>query len=98
MIALKSEVGYMDNSVSYLAFESTSARLERINKRLWIALLVLIVALIGTNAGWIYYESQWKYVETTTVTQDVDASDGGNATINDGVHINGESETDSIDN
>lgn len=77
-------------SVSYLAFESSMARMERTSKRLWIVILVLIVALIGTNVGWIWYESQWKYVEATTVTQDLDASDGGNAIVNDGVHINGE--------
>lgn len=91
----------MENSelkdISYIAFESSQARMERVNKRLWIALLVLIVALVGTNAGWIYYEAQWQYVEssTQTVTQDLDASDGGDAIINDGVHINGESETNS---
>ena len=79
MIALKSEVGYMDNSVSYLAFESTSARLERINKRLWIALLVLIVALIGTNAGWIYYENQF---EDTVITQEVEAQSDGDSDLN----------------
>lgn len=88
----------MENNIPYIAFESSQARMERINKRMWIAILVLIVALIGTNAGWIYYESQWQYVESTTVTQDLDASDGGNAVINDGVHINGESKTDSITN
>lgn len=89
----------MDNqNIPYIAFESVQARLERINQKLWIVILVLIVALIGTNAGWIYYESQWQYVESTTVTQDLDASDGGNAIINDGVHINGESKTDSITN
>lgn len=84
--------------IPYIAFESSQARMERTNKRLWIAILVLIVALIGTNAGWIYYESQWQYVESTTVTQDLDASDGGNAVINDGVHINGKSKTDGITN
>lgn len=91
----------MDNNVQnipYIAFESSQARMERTNRRMWIVILVLIVALLGTNAGWIYYESQWQYVEATTVTQDLDASDGGNAVINDGVHINGESKTDGITN
>ena len=79
-------------------FESTFARFERIIKWLCIIILILIIALIGTNAGWIYWESQWQYVESTTVTQDLDASDGGNAVINDGVHFNGESETNGINN
>ena len=85
-------------SIPYFAHESMVTRMEIVNKRLWILVLVLIIALIGTNAGWIYYESQWEVVETTTVTQDLDASDGGNAVINDGVHINGESKTDSNNN
>lgn len=84
--------------IPYIAFESSQARMERVNKRLWIVILVLIVALVGTNVGWIIYENQWQYVDTTTVTQDVDSSDGGNAIINDGVHINGESKTDGITN
>lgn len=84
-----------DKYVSYLAFESATSRQERTIKRLWIMCLILIIALLGTNAGWIWYNSQWEVVETTKVTQDLDASDGGDAIINDGVHINGESKTDS---
>ena len=82
----------------YMMWESSQARVERTNIRQFVIILVLILALIGTNAGWIYWESQWQYVDTTTVTQDLDASDGGNAIINDGVHINGKSETDSNNN
>ena len=68
----------------YMAFESSQARMERVNFKLWIVVLVLIVALIGTNAGWIWYENQWKYVDTTTVTQDVEAQsdDGSDLNIN----------------
>lgn len=86
----------MDNTnIPYIAFESATSRQERTIRRVWILCIILIIALIGTNAGWIYYESQWQVVETTTVTQDLDASDGGDAVINDGVHINGESEANS---
>jgi len=84
-----------EKMIPYIAFESATSRQERTIKRLWILCLVLIIALLGTNAGWIFYESQWQVVETTTVTQDLDASDGGDAVINDGVHINGESEANS---
>lgn len=84
-----------EKMIPYIAFESATARQERTIKRLWILCLVLIVALLGTNAGWIWYEKQWEVVETTTVTQDLDASDGGDAIINDGVHINGKSKTNS---
>ena len=84
-----------EKMIPYIAFESATSRQERTIKRVWILCIILIIALIGTNAGWIYYESQWQVVETTTVTQDLDASDGGDAVINDGVHINGESEANS---
>ena len=87
----------MDNKdVPYIVYEGSMARQERTIKRLWILAIILIVALVGTNAGWIYYESQWQYVDTTTsqeVTQDVD-SGGGSATITGiGDVNNGESST-----
>ena len=67
--------------VSYLAFESVTARQERTIKRLWILIILLIISLLGTNGAWIYYESQWETVETS-VTQDV------NATADDGSDLN----------
>jgi len=89
----------MDNNtpmISYAAHEGMMARMERTIRRLWILCILLILLLVGTNAGWIYYQSQYEDVVTTTqtVTQDVDTGDG-TAIINDGVHVNGESETNS---
>lgn len=52
---------------------------DRKHKRLWVVILVLIVALLGTNAGWIYYENQFQDVVTTTENVNVDSADGGNA-------------------
>lgn len=80
--------------VSYLAFESATARQERTIKRLWILIIILIVSLLGTNVGWLYYESQWEVVENTQVTQDVDTGNG-NANVTGIGDINGTSETDS---
>lgn len=61
------------NSVPYLVHEGSMARMDRIIKRLWITVIVLIVLLVATNAGWIYYESQFEMAEEkTTVTQDAD--------------------------
>ena len=80
--------------VPYIVFEGEMARLERIIKRQFILILVAICFLVGTNVYWIWYESQFQDVVTTTtqdVTQKVDADDG-DATINDGVHINGNSD------
>ena len=80
----------MDDSalIPFYAHEAEVSRLERANKRLFVLLLVLILALIGTNAGWIYYESQF---EDQTITQSVtqDSGDGGTNTY-DGMIIGGD--------
>lgn len=78
-------------SVPYIAHEASMARMERQAKRLWIAVLLLIVLMVGTNAAWLYYESSFE--DSVTTTYEADAADGGNAIINgDGeVNINGES-------
>lgn len=87
-----------EKMIPYIAFESATSRQERTIKRLWILCLVLIIALLGTNAGWIYYESQWQVVENSTeVTQDVDTGNG-NANVTGIGDINGTGETDSKDN
>ena len=51
--------------VPFIVHEGTMARAERTAKRLWITILLLIVLLVGTNAGWIWYESQFQYYQTT---------------------------------
>lgn len=83
-----------EKMIPYFAHEGIVAKMERANRRLWILCIVLILLLAGTNGAWIYYESQF-IEETLTVTQDVDSGGGGDAIVNDGVHINGESTTDS---
>lgn len=62
--------------VPYVVHESDMARLECTIKRLWILLLVLIALLAGSNAAWIYYESQWQTEVSTEIEQDTDG--GGN--------------------
>jgi len=55
----------MDKVVDYLVFEQSQIRAERAHRRSFIIILVLIVALIGTNAGWVYYESGNQDIVTT---------------------------------
>lgn len=60
-----------------------SALAERTIKRLWIVIILLIVLLFGSNAAWIWYESQWEVVETSeTYTAETDG--GGMAVANRG--------------
>lgn len=47
-------------NVPYTVFEGEMARSERHIKRLWIALVLCVLALFGTNAGWLIYESQFE--------------------------------------
>lgn len=65
-----------ERMIPYFSHEGDMARMERTNKRLWIVILVLIAALIGTNAGWIYYESQFQVVEEKT---EIEAEQDGSA-------------------
>ena len=84
--------------IPYIVFESEMARLERIIKKQFVLIIVAVVFLVGTNACWLWYESQFEEVTTTEVTQDVDSGDGGDAIINDGARITGEGDTDSQGN
>jgi hypothetical protein len=52
---------------SYLAIESALARLDRTNRRLFILCIILILLLLATNIGWLYWENQF---EDVVVTQD----------------------------
>ena len=56
-------------SVPYIAHEASMARMERQAKRLWIAVLLPIVLLVGTNAAWLFYESSFEDVVTTTTIE-----------------------------
>lgn len=89
----------MDNKdVPYIVHEGDMARMERTIKRLWIINIILISLFVGSNIAWLMFESQFTDEKTTEVTQELDAGDGGSAIINDGVHINGESEANSKNN
>ena len=42
-------------TIPFFAHESAMCRMERINKRLVIAVVVGVVALIATNAAWLIH-------------------------------------------
>ena len=57
-------------SVSYVAFESSMSRAERIIKRLVIALIVVIVLTFASNVGWLIYANNNGNTNSSyTVTQ-----------------------------
>lgn len=85
----------MDKDISFVAFESVCSRFERTIRRLWILVIILTILLVGTNCAWLWYESQFQYVETTEVSQDVNTEDGENVVVSGTGDINyGESEAD----
>lgn len=65
-------------NVGTYTLEAMMARMDRIIKRLWIVVLLLIVLLVASNCAWLWYESQYETetVTTQTVTQHTDT--GGN--------------------
>ena len=63
--------------VPYIVHESDMARQERTIKRLWIALILVIVLLVGSSCAWLYCESQF----TDEVTTIEASADGGSAAI-----------------
>lgn len=80
-------------SVPYIVHETAMARQERTIKRLWALVILLILLLLGSNAAWIWYESQFEDVVTTV---EANTDTGGTAIANgDGsVMYYGEGESD----
>lgn len=84
--------------IPFAAHESAMARAERQAKRLVAVIILLIVLLVGTNAGWLWYESTMETViettETVTTTyEDVEqATDAGGNNLIGGDYVNGKAE------
>lgn len=70
--------------------ESQGDRLERTNKRLFVIVILLLVSLVGTNIGWIYYENQ--FIDSLSIEQEVDTGDGDAFVTGIGDLHHGESE------
>lgn len=81
------------NDVPYLVHEGAMVRLERMNRRLWISTIILVVVLFITNGLWFYYDSQFS---DTSVSQEVDTGYGDATVIGVGSNY-GKGETDSTD-
>lgn len=54
--------------------EVMTATMERTIRRLWVLCIILVALLLATNAGWLWYESQY---EDVVITADQTASDTG---------------------
>lgn len=75
-----------DKWIPYYVHEADMARMERGNKRLWIAVIIAIILLCVSNAYWLYqWTSYDEVIEADTTEADVDAGRGiANYIGNDG--------------
>ena len=73
--------------VSYIVHEGDVARLERVIKRMWVFVLLLIILFVASNGAWILWESQYQTIETTITQENADGYN--NYTGNDGDIVNG---------
>lgn len=91
-------------TISFAAYEANEARHERRETKFFIVILTLILLLVGTNAGWLWYERTMETVyetetETITTTYDVeqnnDTGTNNNFIGNGGEIVIGKSENTS---
>lgn len=82
--------------VPFYVIESVLDRQGSIIKRLWIMCILLIVLLVGTNALWIWYESQFEDVITSQeVEQEIETDDNdGDLTVTGIGNIYGENKAE----
>ena len=76
--------------VPYYAYEVALARLDRVIKRLYKIVILLIILLVVSNAAWLYYESSFEEIR---IEQD-NESGYNNFIGNDGDIYNGETDND----
>ena len=79
-------------NVPYIVHESAMARAERHSKRLVAIIILLIILLVGSNIGWLVYNSRFEVVEESTVITQENADGYNNYIGNDGDIVNGETD------
>ena len=85
-----------DFNVPYLVHQDDMNKMDmshrRVEKWLFVLCLIMFIALIGTNAYWIWNESQYEDVVTETFTAETDQGGTAIANGNGSVVVNGESD------
>lgn len=86
--------------IPYFAHEGMMVRLDRANKRLVIALVVAVLLIFASNAGWLYAWMQYDYVgEDMTIESNGDGIanynyTGGNGGVIYGTDFSPQEDTD----
>ena len=73
--------------VPYFMVDREIHRLEKINKRNFILLIVVLVMLFVTNGAWVVYENQF---EDITIAQEGQTDGGGSNYFNGNINGSGE--------
>lgn len=81
----------LPDNVPYIVHESSMARMERQIKRMFIAVLVAVIALFASNAAWLYAWCQYDYVSESFEAQ----QDGDGVNIIGGGDVNYGTESES---
>ena len=76
-------------TVPYVAHEFAMARAERQSKRLVAVIILLVLLLVGSNIGWLVYESSFEEITESYVIEQEGESGNNNSVINGGEITNG---------
>ena len=72
----------MDGYISEAQHEKEMTRMETANKRWFILCIILVLLLVGSNAGWMIYENQFVDV---SLDQQIDTGEGSATVFGVGV-------------
>lgn len=78
--------------IPYVAMESALEKADRQNKRLWVVIIILIIALLGTNVAWTIYESQFETAKVSMEEVEQNVDNGGEIRIIGGDYYGNDSE------
>lgn len=78
--------------IPYVAMESALEKADRQNKRLWVVIIILVIALLGTNVAWTIYESQFEKTEVSIEDVDQQIDGSGDNKIIGGDYYGGEAD------
>lgn len=76
-------------NIPYVAHERAMSRADTLNKRLVAVIILLIILLVGSNIGWLVYESSFEEVTESYVIEQEGEGGNNNSVINGGEIING---------
>lgn len=77
--------------VPFVVHENLRAQMSSANTRLVRVIILLIVLLVASNFGWLFYESQF---ENVSIEQEVDTGEGDAFVVGNGDLNYGEDQTE----